>query len=149
MKPQSREITQLLIAWHNGDPRALDRLMERVYDELRRIARRHLGRQREGHALQPSDLVNEAFTHLFDQRHVEWQNRAHFYAFAATVMRNILVDHARRKKNHPKVSLSEAGEIRAPEREADLIELDEALRRLERLDKHLSESPLCMLPEAR
>jgi RNA polymerase sigma factor (TIGR02999 family) len=133
MKPSSQEITQLLIAWHKGDQTALDRLMELVYDELRRIARRYLARQSPGHALQPSDLVNEAYTHLFDQSHIEWRNRAQFFAFAATVMRNILVDYARRNRHRPKVGLSEV-ELAAPESEADLLALDEALNRLAALD---------------
>lgn len=101
----------------NGDPTAFDRLMELVYDELRRIARRYLARQPEGHTLQPTDLVNEAYVRLFDQSHIEWQSRADFFAFAATVMRHLLVDHARRKRRCPKVSLSEV-ELAAPEREA-------------------------------
>ncbi len=132
-----REVTQLLQAWHNGDQTALNELMPLVYDELRRIARRCLARQTPGHTLQPSDLVNEACTRLVDQSRVEWQNRAHFFALSATIMRNILVDHYRRKRHRPKVSLGEV-EIAAPERDVDLIALDEALSRLAALDPQKS-----------
>ena len=138
MKPAPHEITQWLNAWHDGDQAALDQLMELVYGELRRIARRHLAGQRPGHALQPSDLVNEAFTHLHGQSRIAWESRAHFYAFAAKVMRNILLDHARRKKNQPKVGLSQAGNIPAPTRDFDLLALDEALERLNKLDPRMS-----------
>lgn len=138
MKAAPHEITHWLNAWHAGDPTALDRLMELVYGELRQLARRHLANQKPGHALQPSDLVNEAFTHLHDQSRIAWESRAHFFAFAAKVMHNILLDHARRKKNQPKVGLSEADKLNAPEREFDLIALDEALERLEKLDPRMS-----------
>ena len=132
-----RKVTQLLQAWRNGDQTALNELMPLVYDELRRIAQCYLARQTPGHTLQPSDLVNETCTRLMDQSHVEWQNRAHFFALSATIMRNLLVDHYRRKRHHPKVSLSEV-KIAAPEREVDVIALDEALSRLAALDPQKS-----------
>jgi RNA polymerase sigma factor (TIGR02999 family) len=133
MEPAPHEITQLLQDWRNGDPLAFDRLMWLIYDDLRRIARRYLARQAPGHTLQPTDLVNEAYTRLLGQSQVEWQSRADFFAFAATVMRHLLVDHARRKRQRAKVSLSNV-EIAAPEREVDLLALDEALNRLAALD---------------
>jgi RNA polymerase sigma factor (TIGR02999 family) len=133
MEPSPHEITQLLLAWRNGDPLAFDQLTRLIYDDLRRIARRYLARQAPGHTLQPTDLVNEAYTRLLGQSQIEWQSRTDFFAFAATVMRNLLVDHARRKRQGAKVSLSEV-EIAAPGREVDLLALDEALSRLAALD---------------
>jgi RNA polymerase sigma factor (TIGR02999 family) len=137
MASSPREVTQLLHAWRNGDQTALNELMPLVYDELRRIARRYLARQTPDHTLQPTDLVNEACTRLMDQSRIEWQNRAHFFGLSATIMRNILVDHHRRKRHRPKVSLSEV-EIAAPERDVDVIALDEALNRLATLDPQKS-----------
>jgi RNA polymerase sigma-70 factor, ECF subfamily len=92
----SPDVTALLDEWTRGNREALDRLLPLVQSELRRIAARQLRREREGHTLRPTALVNEAYLRLVDQRHVEWQNRAHFFGVAAQVMRRILVDHARR-----------------------------------------------------
>src|SRR5919199_4547324 len=89
------EVTQLLVSWSEGDRSALDELIPLVEAELRRLARRHMGRENPGHTLQTSALINEAYIRLVDQQNVEWQNRAHFFAVAASVMRHILVDHAR------------------------------------------------------
>src|SRR5512140_1977917 len=91
-----QEITQLLLKWSNGDGAALDILIPLVYPELRRIARRYMGRENSQHTLQTSALINEAYLRLVDQKAVEWQDRAHFFAVAAQVMRRILIDHARR-----------------------------------------------------
>jgi RNA polymerase sigma factor (TIGR02999 family) len=91
------EVTQLLREWNAGEPEARDRLMRLVYDPLRAIAERHFGREREGHTLQPTALVHELYVRFADQRHVAFRDRVHFFAVAATVMRRILVDHARRK----------------------------------------------------
>src|SRR5918994_7834251 len=90
-------MTELLAAWSDGDRSALDQLAPPVYEELRRMARRHMNRERAGHTLQTTALVNEAYLRLIDQRHVRWQNRAHFFAIAARLMRRILLDDARRR----------------------------------------------------
>jgi RNA polymerase sigma factor (TIGR02999 family) len=89
------DVTGLLLAWSNGDPGAQSRLIEAVYAELRRLARGYLQRERRDHSLPPTGLVHEAYLKLVDQRRVQWQNRTHFFAIAAHVMRRILVDHAR------------------------------------------------------
>ena len=97
IKPESapHEVTQLLLDWRNGDQQALERLTPLVYDELRRLAARYLRHEREGHTLQTTALVNEAYLQLIGQQHRDWQNRVHFLAIASHLMRNILVDHAR------------------------------------------------------
>src|SRR5215470_4407250 len=89
------DVTELLVAWSNGNQAARDQLMSAVYDELHRLARRYMRRESPGHTLQTSALVNEAFLRLVDQRNVHWQNRAHFFGIAAQMMRRILVDYAR------------------------------------------------------
>src|SRR5215208_5995246 len=89
------EVTALLLAWSEGDDIARSRLIDAVYDELRRVARGHLRRERDNHSLAPTALVHEAYLKLIDQRHMKWQNRAQFFAIAARIMRRILVDHAR------------------------------------------------------
>ena len=136
----SQQITHLLLAWGQGDQAALEALMPLVYDELRKVAARHLRGQREGHTLQTTALVNEAYLRLIDASQVQWQNRAHFFAVAAHFMRRILVDFAR-SRNYQKrgggaqpVELDEAM-ILAPERGADLLALDEALTRLQALNE--------------
>ena len=137
------QLTQLLIAWGNGDKAALDSLMPIVYDELRRLARHHLRRERAGHTLQTTALVNQAYLRLVDQRKVQWQNRAHFFALSAQLMRRILLDHARRRHKAKRggdavrVSLDESA-IVTGERDAQLIALDDALRRLEEVDERKS-----------
>ena len=134
-----RSVTQLLMAWSEGDPSALDQLTPLVYEELRRLARSKLRGERPGHTLQTTGLVNEAYLRLVDQRQVRWQNRAHFLAIAAQMMRRILVDHARRKQYQKRgggaiqVTLSEAEAIGA-ERAPDLVALDEALAELAQMD---------------
>src|SRR5216683_1872382 len=90
-----QEITQLLLSWSEGDKSALDQLIPLVYPELKRLARRYMGRESPDHTLQTSALINEAYLRLVDQQAVEWKNRAHFFAVAAQVMRHILIDHAR------------------------------------------------------
>jgi RNA polymerase sigma factor (TIGR02999 family) len=139
MRTNPQEITQLLLAWGNGDERALEELMPLVYDELRKVAARHLRGQRPGHTLQTTALVNEAYMRLIDSSQVRWQNRAHFFAVSAQLMRRILVDFARQRQNLKRgagahqVSLDEALVV-APERGADLLALDEALDRLATLN---------------
>src|SRR5215510_12820184 len=92
MSEQPENVTQLLLGWGNGDKEALDQLMPIVYDELRRQAARYLRRERAGHTLQTTALINEAYIRLVDQKRVHWQNRAHFFGIAAKMMRRILVD---------------------------------------------------------
>ena len=93
--PSTHRVTRLLTAWHEGDAAATDELMTAVYEELRRIAYGYLRRERDGHTLQPTALVHEAYLRLVDDKQVNWHSRAHFYGIAARVMRRILVDHAR------------------------------------------------------
>ena len=133
----SHEITRLLRAWANGSASALDEVTPLVYKELRQLAASYLRRQEPGHTLQPTALVHEAYLRLVDQDPPNWQNRSHFYGVAARLMRQILVDHARRahaaKRAGRKVSLEEALNLH-PERSADLIALDAALKTLEQTD---------------
>ena len=141
--PSDQEITQLLIAWSQGEQAALDKLMPLVYDELRRIARRCMGRELQGHTLQTTALVNEAYLRLIDADKVQWQNRAHFFAISSQLMRRILVDFARSHRNLkrggdlPRVSLDEALVV-TQERGADLVALDDALTALATLDPRQS-----------
>lgn len=137
--PSAREITGLLTAWSGGDESALERLAPFVYDELHRLAHHYMSRERPGHTLQTTALVNEAYVRLVNWREVQWQNRAHFFAVSAQMMRRILVDFARDKKylkrggGALRVSLSEA-EAFTVERGTDLVELDEALSALAEVD---------------
>jgi RNA polymerase sigma factor (TIGR02999 family) len=137
------EVTRILHDWSGGDPAAPERLMPFVYDELRRLARAFLSRERGGHTLQPTALVNEAYLRLVDQRSVSWQNRAHFYGIAARMMRRVLIDHARahatEKRGGAAAHLSlEDVQVPLEQRAASLISLDEALERLERIDERKS-----------
>jgi len=133
------EITQLLADWRNGDRGALDRLTPLVYDELRRLANGYLRGERRNHTLQGTALVNEAYIRLLGHGNQDWQSRAHFFGVAARLMREILVDHARRHNaakrgsGQTPVSLSEAA-IFSVERAAELVALDDALQRLAELD---------------
>jgi RNA polymerase sigma factor (TIGR02999 family) len=138
-----QDVTQLLVASSAGDRAAMDRLMPLVYDELRRLAQSYLRDERPGHTLQGTALVHEAYLRLIDQKHVQWQNRAHFFGLASQMIRRILVDHARgyhaakRGASAPKLSLDEA--IAVPEnRDLDLIGLDDALNGLAKLDPEQS-----------
>ena len=140
MKEQSgQEVTALLKEWAAGDRAALERLMPIVYGELRRLAASQLRSERRNHTLQPTALVNEAYLRLVGQRSVSWNNRAHFFAIAAQMMRRVLVDHARRrgaaKRSSEKVYLDlESSESGAAERTPELLALDDALTELEKLD---------------
>ncbi|HEY6120519.1 MAG TPA: sigma-70 family RNA polymerase sigma factor [Pyrinomonadaceae bacterium] len=140
MQTDSRkEITRLLVAWGNGDQSALDKLAPLVHSELHRLAHHYMARERPGHQLQTSALVNEAYLRLIDWKKVRWQNRAHFFAVSAQLMRRILVDFARNRQYLKRgggvlqVSLSEATTF-AAERGADLVALDEALTGLAKMD---------------
>ena len=129
------EVTALLRAWRQGEGAAEARLVEIVYAELQRIAHRHLARERPGQTLQATALVHEAFLRLTGQRGVDWQDRAHFFALASTMMRRVLVDHARTrlagKRAHRSVPLSVAGELAGDAgREVEMLDLDRALDRL-------------------
>jgi RNA polymerase sigma factor (TIGR02999 family) len=134
-----QEITRMLQAWSNGDESALQALTPLVYQELHRLAHRYLARQPRGHTLQTSALVNEAYLRLVDASQVSWQNRAHFFAVSAQLMRHILVDFARSRQSQKRggvaqrVSLAEAMEV-ASTSGADLIALDESLSLLASLD---------------
>ena len=132
------DVTAILCAWRDGDARALDRLTPIVYGELRRLARRYMRREQLGHSLQATALVSEAYVRLLGLQRMDWQNRAHFFAVAARLMRRILVDHARRHNlkrggRVPHVSLDDAVSV-AAEPAMDLVSLDEALTALARLD---------------
>ena len=137
------EVTQILQDWKEGDPEAPDRLLPLVYDEMRRLARIHLAKERPGHTLQPTALVNEAYLRLVDQTRVNWQNRSHFYGIAASMMRRVLVDHARahatEKRGGGAIRLS-IDDVQVPldERAADFVALDEALKRLSQFDERKS-----------
>lgn len=138
------QVTQLLMKWSEGDKAALDQLIPLVHTELRRLARIHMGKERRGHTLQTSALINEAYVRLVDQQNVQWQDRAHFFAVSAQVMRHILIDHARRYQyakrggGARKVSLDEAALL--PQRRAEeLVELDDALTSLARIDPRKSQ----------
>jgi RNA polymerase sigma-70 factor (ECF subfamily) len=139
MTPTSQEITQLLVAWGDGDQAARDELMPLVYEELRRLAHRYMSRERPGHTLQTSALVNEAYLRLIDQKGVHWQNRAHFFGIAAQMMRRILVDYARKGRYAKRggdarpVPLDE-GLIVSDARAADVVALDDALKGLVEID---------------
>jgi len=144
MTPSPEQVTQLLLDWGDGDRASLDRLIPLVYDELRRLAHQYMGRERPGHSLQTSALVNEAYLKLVDQRHVHWQNRAHFFGIAAQLMRRILVDHARGRRYAKRggrarpVPLDETA-IVTTERAADVVALDEALKSLAEIDERKSQ----------
>jgi RNA polymerase sigma factor (TIGR02999 family) len=143
-KPSPQDVTQWLIAWSQGDQAALDRLMPLVYDELHRMAKRHMARQQPGHTLQTTALIHEAYLRLVGQPAKQWQNRAHFFAVAAQAMRHVLVDYARSRGYQKRgggaraVSLDEAA-IVSHERAAELIALDEALTDLAALHPRQSQ----------
>lgn len=139
MTSSPKEVTQLLVNWGKGDKQALDQLMPLVYDELHRIASRYLRRERQGHTLQTTALINEAYMRIVDQKSVNWHNRAHFFGVAAQMMRRILVDHARshlyakRGGGAQMLTLDEA--IATPrERDFELVALDDALTALSAID---------------
>ena len=137
-KATSGEATELLRAWRKGDRSALDRLIPIVHEELRRLARRYLAGERPGHSLQTTALVNEAYMRLVDYTRMEWQDRAHFLAVSAQLMRRVIIEHARRHNlkrgaGVKHVCLNEAAAVSA-NRARELIALDEALEELARLD---------------
>lgn len=143
IKSSPREITQLLLAWEEGEQAALDQLTLLVYDELRRMAHRYMRRERPGHTLQTSALVNEVYLRLVNSSRVHWQNRVHFFAVSAQLMRRILVDFARSRHNLKRggdarqVSLDEALLV-SHGNSTDLVALDDALKALASLDARQS-----------
>ena len=146
--PANGPATELLLRANNGDADAIAKLFPLIYDELRRLAHRHLQREATGHTLATTELVHEAFLRLVDQRRVQWTDRAHFLAVAATAMRRILVDHARSYRSLkrggaiPRVSI-ESAELATEERAELLVALDEALTRLRELDPRQAQVVEC------
>lgn len=132
------EVSGLLRAWSDGDQSALERLTPIVYAELHRLARRYVNRERPGNSLQATALVNEAYLRLVDYNRMQWQNRAHFFAVSAGLMRRILVEHARRRNlkrggGVPHIPFDEAA-IACGDRTGDLVALDDAMNALARID---------------
>lgn len=133
------DLTELLRGWRTGDPNALARVVELSYPELRRIARQCLRRERRGHTIQATALVHEAYLRLIDIRQMTWQDRAHFFAIAARLMRRILVDYARARRfakrggENARVDLMESLVV-APQSSPSVVRLDEALQALEKFD---------------
>ncbi len=140
LQSPSHEVTELLFEWSEGNQAALNKLMPMVYKELRRLAHQYLSKERKGRTMQTSDLVHEAYLRLVDQRHVHWQNRAHFYGIAAELMRRILVDRARRRRRIKRggdaalITLDQ--DIAFLEQPAvDVVAIDEVLNKLAEFDK--------------
>ena len=144
MTPSPKDVSRLLEEWSNGNQTALDELVPLVYEELHRMAKRHLGRERPDHTLQTTALVNEVYLRLIDQKNVRWQNRAHFFAIAARLMRRILIDHARahhyakRGGAAIKVTLGKAIDV-SKQRTAELVSLDDAMTALATVDPRKSQ----------
>ena len=139
----THEVTELLTAWSGGDKAALDKLMPLIHQELRRLAHHYMSRERTGHTMQTTALVNEAYLRLVNREGVNWQNRAHFFAIASQLMRHILVDHARshayakRGGGAQTISLDEAMVV-SQERAADVVALDDVLKELAHIDPQQS-----------
>lgn len=133
-----RSVTELLVRWGQGDIAARDELMPHVYASLRHVAKRHLARERRGHTLQATALVHEAYVRLIDQHDARWQNRAHFLAIAASLMRRILVDHARglaaRKRGGDAVAVTLPEDVPDARGALDVVELSSALAALAAID---------------
>lgn len=140
--PASQNVTQMLLAWGEGDQAARDALIPVVYEQLHRIARQHLRRERAGHTLQTTALINEAYLKLIEQS-VPWESRNHFFGIAARLMRQVLVDHARARQrrkrggNQHQISLTAAED--AQEQSADLLALNDALETLSAVDPQRSQ----------
>lgn len=141
--PSTQEVTEMLVAWSNGDESAFEKLVPLVHDELHRLAHRYMNQERPGHLLQTTALVNEAYLRLVDSSRVRWQNRAHFFAVSAQLMRRILVDFARSRNylkrggNAIQVSLDKAFTV-SIDQNGDLVALDEALNALAAIDERKS-----------
>jgi len=143
MIPSSAEVTELLVAWSDGDKSAEKELFSLVYRELRRLAHRYMLRENPGNTLQTTALVNEAYVRLIDSKRANWQNRAHFFGFSAQVMRHILVDLARSKNFQKrggevrKIALDE-GLVMSPVKDSYMVDLDDALKALAEVDARKS-----------
>ena len=142
MPPESENLTQLLIKASNGDKKSLDEILPLVYDELRKIAQNYLNRERGDHTLQATALVHEAYIRLIDQRKVDWKNRSQFFGLASQMMRRILVNHAENYKaqkrgSGQKLQLDETVDV-SFEENLDLIDLDNALKKLAEFDEKKS-----------
>jgi RNA polymerase sigma factor (TIGR02999 family) len=143
MTPAHHDVSRLLLAWSSGQKAAFDKLLPLIYDDLRRMARRHMGRQRVGHTLQTTALIHEAYLRLVDRSDVRWQGRAHFFAVAARAMRHILVDHARARQaakrggEAERVTLDDVAAFWTEP--AEMIALDDALRGLAAMDERKSQ----------
>ncbi len=143
MPAEAGPVTHLLRAWADGDQQAFDQLLPLVHAELHRLARGYMARERRGHTLQPTALINEAFIRLTDARGLRWQDRAHFFGIAARLMRRVLVDHARTRGSQKRgggaqrVSLDNAL-VLAPEPPLDVMALDRALEALAAVDERKS-----------
>src|ERR1700690_3514797 len=139
-EPAGHEITELLLAWRGGDEHALEKLTPEVYRELPQPAHRSMAREREGHTLQTTALINELYLRLADLKEVDWQNRAHFFALCARQMRRILTDQARARQSHKRgrgaclVSLDEAPAVSSAPH-PDVLAVDEALKALAKVDE--------------
>jgi RNA polymerase sigma factor (TIGR02999 family) len=137
--PSPEHVTGLLKAWGNGEQAALDQLIPLVYTELHRLAHRYMGRERNAHTLQSTALVHEAYQRLINLKHVSWQNRAHFFAVSAQLMRRVLVDYARSRRYRKRggewrqVPFNEAVAV-FPDRKTDIVALDDALNTLAGID---------------
>ena len=142
-EPQTHRVTQLLIDWSNGDQSAFDKLMPLIDEELRRLAHHYMSRERVGHTLQTTALVNEAFLKLVNRKNLQWQNRAHFFGLAAQVMRTILVDHARSHASAKRgggarnLELDEALLV-SQQKASEVVALDDALNQLALIDPRQS-----------
>ncbi len=144
MAPASKqEVTQLLRAWSRGEEAAVDQLYQLVYDELRRLARRYMSREKPGHTMQTTALVNEAYLRLAEVKDLNWQDRAHFFAVSANVMRRILIDAARARRTERRggdefpIALEDAPDL-TPKSDPDLIALDDALNALASVNQRQS-----------
>jgi len=137
--PEPGEVTQLLIDWNNGNQAALDKLMPLVYEELHRLAHQYMSREGPGHTLQTTELLNEAYLRLVDQKQAAWQNRAQFIGIAAQLMRRVLIDHARSRASEKRggaarpVPLDQAA-VLSPAQAEEVLAVDEALQRLSDVD---------------
>ena len=142
---ESTDVTRLLLAWRAGDEQALNNLITVVEDQLLRLARRAMSGERPDDTLQPTALVNELYLRLIDLKRISWNDRAHFFALSARLMRRILVDRARARRTGkrggvmPVVALDEAGDVAEPTRQPDLVALDEALTKLAAMDPRRSQ----------
>src|SRR5260370_18595106 len=143
MQAHADDITVLLASWRGGDRAALDRLAPLIRGELRRIAQRHLGRERKNHSMQPSSLVEEAFLRLLPDRDTDWRNRAHFFAVASQVMRHVLLDYARQRRRVKRGGAAvhiplDAAVVLSPEQVEQIVAVDLALERLAKVDERKS-----------